>query len=275
MSDVSVIEKCRSAAKEMRKDVLRAMYNSGKSSTHIGGTLSMIEIMAALYVGVMNISKDNLRSDLRDRFILSKGHCALAQYAALKQAGIITDEDLMKFKQQGSGLYTHSTRNRDMGIEFSTGSLGQGIALAVGAALALKKKNNPCRVFTLLGDGECNEGTVWEALASASHLGLDNLTVIVDCNRLQCDGPTEEILSMGELSEKFSAFGLDTQTVDGHDIGALLSALEYRGSKPAAVIANTVKGKGVSFMENNHVWHNARLNESQFNTAMAELEEAK
>ena len=275
MSDVSVVEKCQNAAKEMRKDVIRAAYSCGKNSAHIGGSLSMVDIMAALYLGVMNIGKNKLHSDDRDRFILSKGHCVLAQYTALKQIGVITDEELLTFKQSGTRLYAHSTCDRDIGIEFSTGSLGQGISLAVGVALALKKKNSSCRVFTLLGDGECNEGSVWEALASASHFGLNNLTVIVDRNRLQHDGFTEEILSMGDLSEKFSAFGLDTKTVDGHDMNALLSALEYTGSKPVAIIADTVKGKGVSFMENSPNWHSGRMNENQFNSAMSEMEGAE
>lgn len=274
MIDASVAEKCRNAAKEMRIDAIRAMYAGGKTGTHIGGTLSAMDIMAALYVGVMNISKEKLQSDDRDRFILSKGHCSLAQYAALKQIGAITDEELMTFKQSGTRLYAHSTRDRDIGVEFSTGSLGQGICLAVGVAMALKKKGNPARVFVLLGDGECNEGSVWEALASASHFKLDNLTVIVDRNRLQHDGFTEEILSMGDLAEKISAFGLDTKTVDGHDMEALLTALEYRSEKPVAIVADTVKGKGVSFMENSPSWHSGRLNESQFNTAIAEMEGA-
>ena len=275
MVDASVVEKCKKAAKEMRIDSIRAAHSCGKNSTHIGGTLSSIDIMAALYLGVMNISKEKLHSDDRDRFIISKGHCVLAQYTALKQIGVITDEELLTFKQSGTRLFAHSTCDRDIGIEFSTGSLGQGVSLAVGTALALKKKNNPCRVFTLLGDGECNEGSVWEALASASHFGLNNLTVIIDRNRLQHDGFTDEILSMGDLSEKVSAFGLDTKTVDGHDMEALISALEYTSSKPVAIVADTIKGKGVSFMENSPNWHSGRLTENQFDAAMAEMEGTK
>lgn len=270
MTDGSVAEKCKSAAKEMRIDSIRAAYRVGRSGAHIGGTLSMIEIMAALYVGVMNISKENLRSGDRDRFILSKGHGALALYAALKQIGVLTDEELMEFKQSGTRLYAHPARNQDIAIEFSSGSLGQGVSLAVGTALALKKKDNPSRVFTLVGDGECNEGSVWEALAAASHFKLDNLTVIVDRNGLQYDGTTAEALSMGDLAEKFSAFGFDTRTVDGHDIDALLPVLAYKSVRPVAVIADTIKGKGVSFMENNPIWHSGKLDESQFHTAMME-----
>lgn len=271
MADKGVIEKCTAASEEMRIDSIKAAYSTGKNGAHIGGTLSMIEIMAALYVGVMNISKDNLHSDDRDRFILSKGHGVLAQYAALKQIGVLDDDELMTFKKLGTRLFAHPSRDLDIGIEFSSGSLGQGISLAVGVALALKKKNNPAKVYVLLGDGECNEGSVWEAMASAAHFRLNNLIVIIDRNRLQYDGETTEVMSMESLSDKFGAFGFDTVETDGHDIAALLDAFSYSGEKPYAVIADTVKGKGVSFMENNPLWHNGRLTDEQYNIAMNEV----
>ena len=231
----------------------------------------MTEIMSALYLGIMNIDPDDLKNENRDRFILSKGHGVLAQYTALKQLGIISDAELMGFKKSGTRLFAHPSKNPDIGIEFSSGSLGQGISLAVGTAMALKRKNNPARVFVLVGDGECDEGSVWEATASAAHFQLDNLTIIVDKNELQYDGRTSDILNMENLSEKFSAFGFDVKEADGHNIEELLTALEYKSSRPIALIAHTVKGKGVSFMENNPVWHNGKLTEKQYLQAMNEL----
>lgn len=271
MADKMLVDKCAAAAKQMRIDAVRAIYNVGNTGGHIGGTLSMIEIMSALYVGIMNISSDNLHSPERDRFILSKGHGVLAQYAALKQIGILTDEELLTFKKSGTRLPAHPSRNLDIGIEFSSGSLGQGVSLAVGTAIALKKRNNPARVYVLVGDGECDEGSVWEALASAAHFGLNNLILIVDCNHLQYDGSTEEVLSMGSLAKKFEAFGFDTCEVNGHDINALIDALGTTSRCPRAVIANTIKGKGISFMENNPLWHNGRLSEEQYKTAIKEV----
>ena len=270
MIDEQIIKKCELAAKQMRLDAITATYQVGNTGAHIGGTLSMIEIMAALYVGVMNLSPENLKSPTRDRFILSKGHGVLAQYVALKQIGVISPEELQTFKQNGTRLYAHPSRNADIGIEFSSGSLGQGVSLAVGVALALKKKGNPARVYVLVGDGECDEGSVWEALASASHFGLDNLTVIVDKNALQYDGETDTILSMNSLSQKFEAFGFDTQELDGHSVEKLLYAFQKPSDRPKAIVANTVKGKGVSFMEGNALWHNGKLSEKQYIQAIEE-----
>ena len=275
MADKILAEKCTAAAKEMRKDAIKAIYNVGNTGGHIGGTLSMIELMSALYIGVMNISRDNFKSPERDRFILSKGHGVLAQYAALKQIGILSEEELMTFKKPGTRLFAHPSRDHDIGIEFSSGSLGQGVSLAVGVAIALNRNNNPARVYVLVGDGECDEGSVWEALASAAHFGLKNLTVIVDRNRLQYDGSTDEVLSMGSLTDKFRAFGFDAAEIDGHDINALIDAFSVSGVRPQAVIANTVKGKGVSFMEGDPLWHNGKLNEEQFNRAIKEVEMGK
>lgn len=272
MADKTVVEKCTRAARQMRIDSIRAAHGTGKNGAHIGGTLSMIEIMAALYIGVMNISKDTLDAPERDRFILSKGHGVLAQYAALKQIGVITDDELMTFKHSGSRLSAHPSKNTRIGVEFSSGSLGQGISLAVGTALALKKKKLSSKVYVLLGDGECDEGSVWEAAASASHYGLNNLIIIVDKNHLQYDGNTDEILSMDSLSEKFKAFGADVTEIDGHNITALLDALSGTADKPKVIIANTIKGKGVSFMENNPLWHNGRMSDEQYNQAMKEVE---
>jgi len=269
--DRNLVTKCLSAAHEMRLDALKMTYNVGSTGAHIGGALSMIEIMAALYVGVMTYEINDKQWEGRDRFILSKGHGVMAQYAAMKQIGILTDEDLLTFKKNTTCLFAHPSINMDLGIEFSSGSLGQGLSLGVGTALALKRKgNSKSHVYVLVGDGECDEGSIWEAAASAAHFKLDNLTMIIDKNGLQYDGKTDIILSMDNLTEKMSAFGWNTINTDGHSVQALIASLKVRDNKPVAIIAHTVKGKGVSFMENNPLWHNGRLTEQQFEQALAE-----
>ncbi|NME82783.1 transketolase [Clostridium sp. SM-530-WT-3G] len=260
-------------AREMRRKSIEMIYNAKNFGGHIGGSLSIIEIMATLYIGVMNINESNVTSELRDRFILSKGHGVLALYTALNQIGIISNDDLATFKSNDTYLYGHPSMKLDKGIEFSSGSLGQGLSLGVGSCLALKKKNNlTSRVFVLLGDGECDEGAIWEAAASASHYNLNNIVAIVDKNGLQYDGETKNVLSMESLSEKWKAFGWNVIDVDGHDIEQLYDALTKKSDMPIAIIANTIKGKGVSFMENNPLWHHSKLSKEQFESAMNELE---
>jgi transketolase len=233
----------------------------------------MIEIITALYIGIMNIEPADLKSEKRDRFILSKGHCAISQYAALNQIGVISDEEIKTFKKNEAILHTHPTMNMSIGVEFSTGSLGQGLPFGVGTALALKRKaNKVSRVFVLLGDGECDEGSVWEAVLAAAHHKLNNLVAIVDYNSLQYDGATDNVLSMSNLCEKFSSFCWHTVEVDGHSIKALLNVLSDKHDGPTAIIARTIKGKGVSFMENSPLWHNGRLSKAQFEQALAEQE---
>lgn len=272
----AIIKKCNDAAFEMRKDALKMSLCTGNIGAHIGGGLSMIEIMAALYMGVMKYDISNPQSEERDRFILSKGHGALALYTALNQAGFIPKEDLWKFKSNDSDLYGHPSIDPSLGIEFSTGSLGQGLSLGVGVSLALRMKNNTTsRTFVLLGDGECDEGSVWEAAASASHYKLNNLVAIIDKNKIQYDGLTKDILSMEPLDKKWESFGWRTVVADGHNIEQLYDAFSIKDDKPIAVIANTIKGKGVSFIENNPKWHNSRLTQEQYNTAIAELEAQK
>jgi transketolase len=262
---------CETAAKKMRIDSLKMALASGNVGAHLGGGLSMIEIMAVLYFGILHIDKNNPNWEERDRFILSKGHGVLALYASLYQTGFITGDDLLSFKSNETTLYGHPSLNLEKGIEFSSGSLGQGLSLGVGSCLALKrKKNEESRVFVLLGDGECDEGSVWEAAAAASHYRLSNLVVIVDKNKLQYDGPTVEVLSMENLTQKWCSFGWEAIEIDGHNISELFLALSTKSDKPLAVIANTVKGKGVSFMENNALWHHSRLTQSQFDEAMAQ-----
>jgi transketolase len=257
-------------AKEMRHDILRMGLQTGSNGAHFGGGLSLVEIMVVLYKSVMRVNPDLPRWPERDRFILSKGHGAMAYYAALKQAGFVTDEELMTFKSNKTFLYGHPSMNPDRGIEFSSGSLGLGLALGVGTSIGLRKRgNNQSRVFVLMGDGECGEGSVWESAASAAHFGLSNLVAIIDKNGLQYDGPTKDILNMDDMAEKWKSFGWQARTVDGHNLAELLAAFEDLGNKPTVIIASTVKGKGVSFMENNPAWHHNRLTQTQFDELTA------
>ena len=264
------LQTCGQVAQEMRQDILRMGLQTGLNGAHFGGGLSLVEIMAVLYKSVMRVNPAAPRWPERDRFILSKGHGAMAYYAALKQAGFVTDEELMTFKSNQTFLYGHPSMNPDKGIEFSSGSLGLGLALGVGTAMGLRKRgNNQSRVFVLMGDGECGEGSVWESAASAAHFGLTNLVAIIDKNGLQYDGPTREVLKMDGMAEKWESFGWQARTVDGHDLAELLSAFEDLGNQPTVIVANTVKGKGVSFMENNPAWHHNRLTQAQFDELTA------
>lgn len=266
-----ILERCKKSAAAMRRDALEMALSAGDA--HLGGGLSLIEIMAVLYMGVMRIRTDNPDWDDRDRLIFSKGHGTLALYTALQQAGFFPHEDLAAFKKIDTFLYGHPSMNRAKGIEFSSGSLGQGVSLAVGSALALRRRgNSTARFFVILGDGECNEGSVWEAAASAAHYGLSNLIAVIDKNGLQYDGDTEQVMSFADMAEKWRSFGWDAADVDGHDVGALYDSLHKRGDKPLAVIAHTIKGKGVSFMEGNHLWHHARFTQKHYEQALAELE---
>lgn len=274
ISKNEIITQCRLAAKEMRRDALRMTFNTGNTGAHIGGGLSMIEIMAVLYLGVMRYDSSYPMMEERDRFILSKGHGTLGLYTALRQAGFLTADDLLTYKKNDTELYAHPSMNLSKAIEFSSGSLGQGLSLGVGTCIALKRKNNrTSRVFVMLGDGECDEGSVWEAAASAAHYECKNLIAVIDKNMIQYDGATADILSMDPMAEKWRSFGWNAITVDGHDIEDLYDALTRTSDKPLVVIAETTKGKGVSFMENNPHWHNARLTQGEFDVAMAEQEE--
>ena len=269
----AIILQCIKAAKSMRCDALSISLAAGSTGAHLGGGLSMIEIMAVLYRGVMHYDAQNPLLEERDRFILSKGHGVLAFYTALNQAGFISDTELLSFKSNNTFLYGHPSMNLQKGIEFSSGSLGLGLSLGVGSALALNRKSNvTSRIFVLMGDGECNEGSVWEAAASAAHFGLQNLVAIIDKNGLQYDGNTCGVMSMESMTDKWASFGWQVLEVDGHDVAVLYDALSTISSKPLVVIAHTVKGKGVSFMENNPAWHHARLTQAQFEQAMAEQE---
>jgi transketolase len=248
-------------------------HAAGNQGAHIGGSLSLVEIMAALYCSVMNLDPDAPLKEDRDRLILSKGHGAMALYSALSFRGYLGREELQNYKSNDTLISAHPTRVPERGLEFASGSLGQGLSLGVGVCLALLRKGNlSSRVFVLQGDGEIDEGAVWEAAASASHFGLSRLVTIIDKNGLQYDGPTEDVLSMGDLAAKWRAFGWEAREVDGHDVAALYEALMEAHQQPLAVIAKTVKGKGVSFFENDFRSHNARLSLQQYEQAMAEQE---
>lgn len=261
----------RVMAREMRKDMLRMALKAGASGAHLGGSLSSTEILAVLYRDILRL--DSSRWEERDRFILSKGHCVMAQYAAMHQAGLLSAEDLAKFEEPDSWLCSHATMNIEQGMEFSTGSLGQGLSLGVGTALALQQKHlSEARIFVLMGDGECDEGQVWEAAMAAAHYRLDRLRVIIDVNGMQLDGKTCEVLHQGDLVAKWAAFGWDACAVDGHDEEALRQTLKKESECPRAIIARTVKGKGISFMENAVAWHHGRLGRKQFDLALSELE---
>ena len=268
-------ELCR-RAQHMRRMALDLAYRCGGSS-HIGGGLSMMEILSVLYGTVMNTAQRTLPYEARDKFILSKGHGVLGLYTALAEFGIITQDQLATFQRDGSDFIAHPVMKEELGLESSSGSLGQGISMGVGLALAAKKKGYAYRTFVLCGNGESNEGSVWEAAMSAVQFGLDNFTLILDNNHMQSDGASEAIL---DLSDRYGAMlravGFETFEVDGHDVAALTEAFQRERAerKPRAVIAHTVKGKGVSFMENNNDWHHNRLTEEQYQRAITEVEEA-
>lgn len=269
-------QELRVHAQRIRKGALKAAFSCG-TSAHLGGGLSLVEILSVLYGTVMNTAQRTLPYEERDRFILSKGHGVLGLYTALAEFGIITQEQLATFQQDGSDLIAHPVMKEELGLESSSGSLGQGISMGVGLALAAKKKGYAYRTFVLCGNGECNEGSVWEAAMSAVQFGLDNFTLVIDNNHMQSDGASEGILDVsGRYAAMLRTVGFEVLEVDGHDVAALMAAFqkEREGGKPRAVVANTIKGKGVSFMENNNDWHHNRLTEEQYQRAIAELEEA-
>ena len=260
-------------ANEVRKGAVTAVYNA--KSGHPGGSLSAADIYAYLFFEEMNIDPKEPKKADRDRFVLSKGHTAPGYYAALAHRGFFPVEDLTTLRKVGSYLQGHPDMKHIPGVDMSSGSLGQGISAAVGMALSAKLSNEDYRVYTLLGDGEIQEGQVWEAAVLASHRKLDNLVVIVGNNGLQLDGAIDEVCSPYPIDKKFEAFNFHVINVDGHDFDALDAAFkEARETKgqPTAIIAKTIKGKNVSFMENQASWHGSAPNAEQYAVAMADLE---
>ncbi len=264
-------------ANEMRRDIVQMIAEAG--SGHPGGSLSCADILCALYFGgVLEHDPADPHKEGRDRFFLAKGHAAPALYAALAHAGYFPREELMTLRKFGTRLQGHPDSSLVPGVEVSTGSLGQGLSIAAGCAAGLDLSGQEGAVFALLGDGECEEGQVWEAAMFAAHRKLGRLTAIVDRNNLQIDGRTSEVCDPGDLGAKFAAFGWDVKEVDGHDIAGLVDVLSAckadRAGAPHAVIAHTVKGKGVSFMEDKAGWHGKAPNVEELEAALAELADA-
>ena len=257
-------------ANKVRQLVIEGTYNA--KCGHPGGSLSMTDMLTYLYFDKMNVNPDAPQMDDRDRFVLSKGHCAPALYGALALRGFFPTEDIKTLRKYGSYLQGHPDMKNIPGVDMSSGSLGQGVSCAVGMALSMKLQGRTNHVFTILGDGEIEEGQVWEAAMFASHKKLDNLTVIVDNNNLQIDGAITEVNSPYPIVEKFVAFGFETLEIDGHDFDAIEKAIDSKvEGKPLAIIMKTTKGKGVSFMENKCDWHGKAPNAEEYEIAMAEL----
>lgn len=262
-------------ANQLRKHIVASLHAA--KSGHPGGSLSAADIMTYLYYEEMNIDPKKPEKEDRDRFVLSKGHVAPALYGVLAMRGYFPEEELLKLRKTGEMLQGHPDMKGTPGVDMSAGSLGQGVSVAVGMALSAKLSGGQYRVYTLLGDGEIEEGQVWEAAMFAGHKKLDNLVVIVDNNDLQIDGSVADVCSPYPIADKFKAFNFHVIEIDGHDFDAIEAAFkEARQTKgmPTAIIAKTVKGKGVSFMENQVSWHGAAPNDEQYETAMAELEKA-
>lgn len=259
-------------ARNVRVDLIKALYHAG--SGHPGGSLSAADILTALYFGEMNIDPNDPEMAGRDKFVLSKGHAVPAQYAVLAERGYYPVSDMMTLRKLGSAFQGHGNMKEVPGIEMSTGSLGQGFSVSIGMALAAKLDQTGSRTYVLLGDGELQEGIVWEAAMSASHYGLSDLTAIVDWNGLQIDGRNEDVMTVTPIAEKFRAFGWDTISIDGHDFDQIFDALDKARAekeKPTAIIAKTVKGKGVDFMENEAGWHGKAPDEEQAKDAVQQL----
>lgn len=267
------IDEINKLCKENRQNVLKMVYSA--KSGHIGGSLSACEIMTVLFHKCMKHSLGGKFSDdysARDRFVLSKGHVSPVYYSVLAQIGFVPKSELLSFRKLGSRLQGHPSLTCP-GVEVATGSLGLGLSMACGIAISLKMDKNPAKVFTLMGDGELQEGNVWEAFMQAAHRNLDNLVAIIDRNRLQIDGSTESVMALDSLSDKLKAFNWKVIEIDGHDVSAIYDAIETAkvSGRPTAIIANTIKGKGVSFMENNAGWHGKAPSEEEFEKAMSEL----
>ena len=261
-------------AAQARLGIIEGVFHA--KSGHPGGSLSAAELFAYLYGKELNVDPKNPKDPDRDRFVLSKGHCAPGYYAALALKGFFPMEELQSLRHIGAMLQGHPDMKHTPGVDMSSGSLGQGVSAAVGMALAGKMDRKSYRVYTLLGDGECEEGQVWEAAMFAGHHGLDNLCVIVDNNGLQIDGPVSKVGGPEPFDEKFLAFGFEVTTIDGNDLDQIEAALEQARAckgKPFAIIMKTVKGKGVSFMENQVGWHGKAPNKDEYEIAMKELEE--
>lgn len=258
-------------AKRMRLDALDMALAAGGGGSHVGGSLSCIEILAVLYGEVLRFDVKNPLDPNRDRFLPSKNHCVLAHIPALAEAGFIPHEEILEFQKDG-GRLTGYPRRPEIGLEYSGGSLGMALSVGIGMALSAREQGRPSQIYILMGDGELNEGSVWEAFMSAAHYKLDNLTAIIDRNHLSYDGDTETVMGLDSLSAKLDSFGWHVSRCDGHSTQALLEAFgEVESGRLHAVIAETVKGKGVSFAENRPEWHHHRLSQEEYEQARREI----
>lgn len=273
MKENLTIAQLQNKCVDLKKNVISMIYKA--QSGHPGGSLSVAEFVTACYFREMNVDPQNPRWEDRDRFVLSKGHVCPAQYAALAMKGYFDMSVLDTLRKEGSMLQGHPSMNKCPGIDISTGSLGQGLACGVGMAIAAKMDQRDYRVFVAVGDGECNEGEIWEACQTAYKYKLDNLVVFVDYNNLQLDGTCDEIMPPIDLGKKFQAFGFDVYEIDGNDMAQMTAALDMarvtQNGRPKCIFGHTVKGKGVSYMENVCSWHGAAPNEEQYKQAMDEL----
>lgn len=270
--EITDIKRLQEKAKEVRKGIIEAVYSN--KSGHPGGSLSIADIMTVLYFNQMNIDEKNPKWEDRDRLVLSKGHCSPALYSCLANRGFFDVEKLKTFRNINSNLQGHPDMNKVPGVDISSGSLGQGLSCANGMAIAGKMDNKNYRVYCILGDGEIEEGQVWEAAMASNKYKLDNLCVIVDNNNLQIDGTIEEVMSSYPIDEKFKSFGFQVINIDGHNIQEIIDAFDVAKNvkdKPTCIIAKTIKGKGVSYMENDVKWHGIAPNEEQYQLAMKEL----
>ena len=273
MTDTSTIRKLERIALQLRFDLIE-MIGQGKFG-HLGGSSSLAEITACLYFHAMRYDPKNPKDPDRDRFLLSKGHCVLIQYAAMAEMGVIPRQELKKLKTLDSYLQGHPDMDRTPGIEAVTGSLGMGLSIGLGMALGFRLDRRPNRVYVIMGDGELSEGQIWEAAMATAAFKIDNLTGIVDLNRIQATGPTREILDNPDVAAKWKAFGWEVLSVNGHDVAQILAALDKARQvvgRPTVIVAETVKGKGFSFAENNAAFHHGMLTADQYRQALSELE---
>lgn len=269
------VDRAYEYAKQIRQTALQLAKEAGRAGSHLGGSFSAVDIIATLYGAVLNIDPKNPNWNARDRFITSKMHCYLASFSALYRAGFITLEQLKSYHEDG-GILAGYPLNPLLGLDYSGGSLGMGLSVGIGMALSAKRKKLNNKVYVLLGDGECNEGSVWEGFMSASMFNLDNLVAIIDYNKMQFDGPNDKIMSVAPLSDKLVSFGWTCHEVNGHSIEALFDALtSLSDGKPTAIIANTIKGYGLPSIENKASSHHCVLNDDDYNTMVCDIEEGK
>ena len=269
---ITDVNKLQEIAKKARRNILEQVYSA--KSGHPGGALSCIDILTVLYFNKMNVDPENPKMEDRDRLVLSKGHSSAALYATLAEKGFFPEEELKEFRKLGSRLQGHPDLNKLPGVDMTSGSLGQGLSAACGMAIASKLNKKSNRVYCIVGDGEIQEGQIWEAAMTAAHYKLDNLCLIVDNNNLQIDGKVSDIMSPYPIAEKLESFGFVVFKVNGNNIEDLINVfekIEFVKEKPVAIVANTIKGKGISFMENKAEWHGKAPNEEQYNQAISEL----